>query len=39
VRSTVSWRKTASKTFGIRFDTKDERRLRIKEWIDGYLES
>jgi PilZ domain len=39
VRSTVSWRKTASRTFGVRFDAKDERRLRIKEWIDGYLES
>jgi hypothetical protein len=39
VRSMVSWRKAASKTFGVRFDAKDERRLRIKEWIDGYLES
>src|SRR5437899_283026 len=39
VRGTVSWRKPHSKTFGIRFDIQDERRLRIKEWIDAYLES
>jgi hypothetical protein len=39
VRSTVSWRKPASKSFGVRFDMQDERRLRIKEWIDAYLES
>jgi hypothetical protein len=39
VRSTVSWRKAPSKTFGIRFDPKDERRFRIKEWIDAYLEN
>ncbi len=38
VRATVSWRKP-SKTFGVRFDAKDERRLRIKDWIDAYLES
>ncbi len=38
VRSTVSWRKPASKTFGVRYDVHDERRLRIKEWIDAYLE-
>ena len=39
VRSTVTWRKTASRTFGIRFDPKDDRRFRIKEWIDAYLEN
>jgi hypothetical protein len=39
VRATVSWYKPASKTFGIRFDQHDERRLRIKEWVDSYLES
>jgi len=38
VRATVSWRKP-NKTFGVRFDPKDDRRLRIKEWIDAYLES
>jgi hypothetical protein len=39
LRGTVSWYKPASKTFGVRFDQHDERRLRIKEWVDSYLES
>ena len=37
VRSVVSWRKT--KSFGVRFDSSDDRRRKLKEWIDGYLES
>jgi hypothetical protein len=39
IRGTVSWTKPANKTFGVRFDPRDERRLRIKEWVDAYLES
>jgi hypothetical protein len=39
VRGTVTWRKAASRTFGVRFDPQDERRMRVKEWIDAYLES
>lgn len=38
VRGQVSWRK-ANKTFGMRYDSKDERRFRIKEWIEAYLEN
>ncbi len=38
VRGVVSWLKPHNKSFGIRFDMHDERRLRIKEWIDAYLE-
>jgi hypothetical protein len=38
VRAVVSWRKP-NKTFGVRFDPKDERRFRIKEWIEAYLEN
>jgi PilZ domain-containing protein len=38
VRCGVTWRNPAGKTFGIRFDNQDERRFRIKEWIDAYLE-
>jgi len=34
VKAQVSWR-----TFGVRFDIKDARRLRIKEWIEAYLEN
>jgi hypothetical protein len=36
VRAAVTWRKP--KSFGVRFDPADERRQRVKEWIDGYLE-
>jgi hypothetical protein len=39
VRSTVSWRMPGNKSFGVRFDALDERRLRIKEWIDSYLDN
>ena len=38
VRCGVTWHNTAGKTFGIRFDNQDDRRFRIKEWIDAYLE-
>ena len=37
VRGVISWRKP--KSFGVRFDSADERRHKIKEWIDSYLES
>src|SRR5580692_1716181 len=37
LRGVVTWHK--SKTFGIRFDPADDRRPKVKEWIDGYLES
>lgn len=37
VRGVVSWNKP--KSLGIRFDSKDERRLKIKTWIDSYLEN
>lgn len=39
VRGNVSWRNQAGKSFGVRFDSSDERRRRIKEWIDAYLEA
>jgi Tfp pilus assembly protein PilZ len=38
VRGAISWRNAPGKSFGVRFDAQDERRLRIKEWIDAYLE-
>jgi len=37
LRGVVTWRKT--KSFGVRFDPADDRRQKVKEWIDGYLES
>jgi PilZ domain-containing protein len=36
VRGAVTWQKP--KSFGVRFDATDDRRRRIKEWIDSYLE-
>ncbi|MFY9841575.1 MAG: PilZ domain-containing protein [Terriglobales bacterium] len=38
VRGQVTWKKP-NKSFGIRFDSNDERRQRLKEWIVGYLEA
>jgi Tfp pilus assembly protein PilZ len=37
VRSVVSWRKP--KSFGVRFDASDDRRQKVKLWIDSYLEN
>jgi hypothetical protein len=37
VRGHVTWKKP-NKSFGIRFDSTDERRRRVKEWIGTYLE-
>lgn len=37
VRGVVTWRK--SKSFGLHFDSADDRRHKIKQWIDAYLES
>jgi hypothetical protein len=37
LRGSVTWRKP--KSLGVRFDPTDERRLRVKSWIDSYLEN
>jgi hypothetical protein len=37
IRSVVTWRKP--KSFGIRFDPGDDRRQKIKQWIEAYLET
>ncbi len=37
VRGVITWQKP--KSFGVRFDAADDRRQRVKEWIDSYLES
>jgi hypothetical protein len=38
IRGNVTW-KRAKHSFGVRFDTTDERRRKLKEWIDAYLEN
>jgi hypothetical protein len=37
VRGAVTWKK--AKSFGVHFDTADERRQRLKTWINSYLEN
>ena len=36
VKGVVAWK--SKNTFGVRFDAQDNRRLRIKEWVEAYLE-
>src|SRR5205807_8987122 len=38
VRANVTWRKPKH-SFGVRFDNTDDRRRKLKEWIDAYLEN
>lgn len=38
VRANVTWRKPKH-SFGVRFDSTDDRRRKLKEWIDAYLEN
>lgn len=37
LRGVISWNKP--KSLGVRFDPKDDRRLKLKTWIDSYLEN
>jgi hypothetical protein len=37
IRGVVTWRKP--KSFGVRFDSADDRRQKVKKWIEAYLES
>lgn len=39
VRGTVTWKNPATHGFGVHFDKTDERRLRIKEWVDACMEN
>ena len=39
IRGSVTWCKPAQRLFGVRFDTRDDRRARVKEWVDSFLES
>jgi hypothetical protein len=38
VRAFVCWYRDSDKVYGIRFDSTDERRLKVRGWIDQYLE-
>jgi hypothetical protein len=38
VRAFVCWYRDSDKVYGMRFDATDERRLKVRGWIDQYLE-
>ncbi|MGZ4843981.1 MAG: PilZ domain-containing protein [Candidatus Angelobacter sp.] len=38
VRAFVCWYRESDKIYGMRFDPSDERRLKVRGWIDQYLE-
>jgi PilZ domain len=38
VRAFVCWYRENEKVYGLRFDSSDERRFKIRGWIDQYLE-
>ncbi|HYX52938.1 MAG TPA: PilZ domain-containing protein [Candidatus Limnocylindrales bacterium] len=38
VRAYICWTRPADKVYGLRFDPTDDRRLKIRNWIDQYLE-
>ncbi len=37
IRGRVTWKKPKH-SFGVRFDANDERRRKLKGWIDAYME-
>ena len=37
VRGAVTWANKDEQEIGVKFDSQDERRTKIKEWIDSYL--
>ncbi len=39
VKGNVTWRNPAKGTFGLRFDAQDERRRKIRQWVEAYLEN
>lgn len=38
LRAYVCWSRPSEKVYGLRFDPTDERRFKIRSWIDQYLE-
>lgn len=38
VRAFICWYRESDKVYGLRFDSTDERRLKVRGWIDQYLE-
>jgi len=38
VRAFICWHRESDKVYGLRFDSSDDRRLKVRGWIDQYLE-
>jgi PilZ domain-containing protein len=38
VRAFITWYRDSDKVYGLRFDSSDDRRLKVRAWIDQYLE-
>ena len=38
IKATICWMRPSDRLVGARFDTADEARLKVREWIDEYLE-
>jgi hypothetical protein len=38
IRAFICWYRESDKVYGLRFDSSDERRLKVRGWIDQYLE-
>ncbi|HEU4416743.1 MAG TPA: PilZ domain-containing protein [Candidatus Angelobacter sp.] len=38
VRAFICWHRETDKVYGLRFDASDDRRLKVRGWIDQYLE-
>ena len=38
IKGAVTWHKPKSNMYGMRFDANDDRRLKIKSWVESYLE-
>lgn len=38
LRAFICWYRESDKIYGLRFDSTDERRLKVRGWIDQYLE-
>jgi hypothetical protein len=38
LRAYICWHRETDKIYGLRFDSTDERRLKVRGWIDQYLE-
>ena len=39
VRGVVCWTRSSDETFGVRFETSDDARFHVRQWIDNFIEN